>query len=526
MAQRPCFVLFVTDQHRADHLGCYGNPMVRTPSIDGIAARGSRFERFYVASPVCMPNRATLMTGRMPSATGVRSNGIPLSVEDVTFVDLLRAAGYRTGLVGKSHLQNFTGVAPLWEYEPPPGRAPPPGDMAEAKRHRRIGAQYDNERNPLWNDPGHRVRTPFYGFDEVALCTGHSDQVGGDYARWLAERTDDPAALRGPDNALPDNRPGAPQAWRTRIPEDLYPTTFVADEAVAFLDRHAGGDGEDEAPFFLKVSFPDPHHPFTPPGRYWDMYDPDDVALPASFGIGATPLLDRIREVASDGARPGVLPIAVSEDEARRIIALTYGMITMVDDAIGRVLAKIAALGLSERCVVAFTSDHGDAMGDHGVMLKHLIHFHGLVRVPFIWADPEAGARDPVVRDLSGTLDIASTVLARAGLAPYHGIQGRDLFDPDDGPPDGMMIEEDFQRAVLGFDAPPRIRTLVTDSWRLTVRDGVDWGEMYDLENDPDEIDNLYDAPAAREVRSRLFEVMTRRMIALQDRSPAATGRA
>ena len=102
--ERPNFLLFITDQHRADYLGCYGHPVLRTPHIDSIAARGTAFDRFHVASPVCMPNRASLMTGRMPSVHGVRSNGIPLSRRAVTFVELLRDAGYRTALVGKSHL--------------------------------------------------------------------------------------------------------------------------------------------------------------------------------------------------------------------------------------------------------------------------------------------------------------------------------------------------------------------------------------------------------------------------------------
>src|SRR5205807_5196585 len=110
---RPSFLLFITDQHRVDYLSCYGHPVLRTPHIDSIAARGTRFDRFYVATPVCMPNRATLMTGRMPSVHGVRSNGSPLSLSSNTFVDALRAAGYATALVGKSHLQNFGDAAAI-----------------------------------------------------------------------------------------------------------------------------------------------------------------------------------------------------------------------------------------------------------------------------------------------------------------------------------------------------------------------------------------------------------------------------
>ena len=113
MSRQPNFVLFVTDQHRADYLGCYGHPVLKTPHIDSIAARGVSFDRFYVATPVCMPNRSTLMTGRMPSVHGVRHNGIPLSLRATTFVELMRQAGYRTAMVGKSHLQNMWDKPPL-----------------------------------------------------------------------------------------------------------------------------------------------------------------------------------------------------------------------------------------------------------------------------------------------------------------------------------------------------------------------------------------------------------------------------
>jgi len=103
MSKQPNFLFIITDQHRADHLGCYGNSIVRTPSIDSLAAHGRRWERFYVANPICMPNRASIMTGRMCSVLGARHNGIPLSKDQSTFVELLNDAGYKTGLVGKPH---------------------------------------------------------------------------------------------------------------------------------------------------------------------------------------------------------------------------------------------------------------------------------------------------------------------------------------------------------------------------------------------------------------------------------------
>ncbi|MDG1737300.1 MAG: sulfatase-like hydrolase/transferase, partial [Paracoccaceae bacterium] len=108
MAKRSSYILFITDQQRYDHLGCNGHPVLKTPNIDAIAAEGVSYDRFYVASPVCMPNRASLMTSRLPSSHGVRSLGIPLDYRNVTFVELMAAAGYDTALIGKSHLQNVS----------------------------------------------------------------------------------------------------------------------------------------------------------------------------------------------------------------------------------------------------------------------------------------------------------------------------------------------------------------------------------------------------------------------------------
>src|SRR6476620_3849214 len=151
---RPSFILFITDQQRADFLSCYGHPLLRTPHVDSIAARGTAFDRFYVASPVCQPNRARLMTGRMPSVHDVRSNGIPLSMNAVTFVDLLRDAGYRTALVGKSHLQNFTDWDPLIRRPPPrDGFHEPSPPLRQALRNDLADPKYEQETPGYWKKP-------------------------------------------------------------------------------------------------------------------------------------------------------------------------------------------------------------------------------------------------------------------------------------------------------------------------------------------------------------------------------------
>lgn len=523
MTDRPNFLFIITDQHRADHLGCYGNPVVKTPHIDGLAKNGTRWDRFYVANPICMPNRASIMTGRMCSVHGARHNGIPLSKDHTTFVELLRDAGYSTGLIGKSHLQSFTGLPATNRFSPKDGLAPPSKHLRDAYKNNRHSPEYDLEVAPAWDRPlAERLEGDFYGYSHVEVAADHGDQTSGDYLLWAREQRPDFDTLVGQENALPDNRVNAPQAWRTAVPEELYATNWIADRSEAWLTDQSKSD----TPFFLQMSFPDPHHPFTPPGKYWDMYDPEAIQLPASFGKGDLPPIKAMRTAMENGTDPrdNQNPFAVTEDEARAIIALTYGMITMIDDAIGRVLKRLDALGLADNTIVVFTSDHGDYMGDHGLMLKLLLHYQSIIRVPFVWYDPTRPTNASHRTSLASSIDISATILARAGIQPFNGIQGRDLFS--DTAPEAVIVEEDSQRTMTGFDRPQRVRTLVTDRYRMSLRQGEDWGELYDLQTDPDELCNLYDDPEARTTRAALNEIMLRRMIELQDRAPLPAYRA
>jgi arylsulfatase A-like enzyme len=369
-SSQPNFILFITDQHRADHLGCYGHPVLKTPHIDSIAAGGVAMDRFYVASPVCMPNRASLMTGRMPSSHGVRANGIPLSRSSITFVDLLAASGYRTALVGKSHLQNFTGNAPLFT-PPAPADAlrKAPQTLAQAIDHRLATAEYQEENPNEWNSGKRSVNVPFYGFQHVDLVIGHGYACGGDYLRWLREKTPDADKLRRPEAALRHDYI-VPQAIRTAIPEDLYPTAFIRDRAVDYL-----GTSVKDEPFFLMVSFPDPHHPFTPPGKYWGMYKPQDMPVPAAYtrkDWKPSPFVQRLTEARASGKSKGEgqAAFAISEREALEARALTCDMIGFIDDSIGQVLAALDASGQRDNTVLIFMSDHGDYLGDHRILLK------------------------------------------------------------------------------------------------------------------------------------------------------------
>lgn len=519
MTRRPNFLYIITDQQRADHLGCYGNSVVRTPAIDALASRGVRFERFTVATPICMPNRSTLMTGRMPSLHGSRHNGIPLSLGAVTFVDLLAAAGWQTSIVGKCHLQGISGKPPrLGMPAPDPRFVQPPPHLAESRPP--APGRYDQELPALWrDDPAHDLDLPYYGFQRASLCIGHGDAVEGHYGRWLDREHPGVRALRGRQAELPGNTTALTDAWRTAVPEDCHSTTYVADETCCELGRLAA----DDRPFFLQCSFPDPHHPFTPPGRYWDMYRPEDVALPASFhaGSGAPRHLAELHAARDESRQSGRNSVvAVSERQAREAIALTYGSISFIDAAIARVLSRLDDLGLSEDTVIVFNSDHGDFMGDHQLLLKGALHYRGLIRVPFIWVDPSA-AGPRVTHELAGTIDVARTVLARAGLAPSNGMQGRDLLS---SPAPEFMIVEDHQRfGYMGLADGFHVRTLLGTQHRLTLyEDGRTWGELYDLEADPEERDNRYDDPRMAGLRGELTTALAARLMALSDTSPLA----
>lgn len=163
-------------------------------------------------------------------------------------------------------------------------------------------------------------------------------------------------------------------------------------------------------------------------------------------------------------------------------------------------------------------------MGDHGLMLKLLLHYQGIIRVPFIWYDPKAPQASAVNTGLASSIDIPSTILERARIQRFNGMQGRVLFGAE--PPKAIIVEEDSQRTMTGFDRPQRVRTVVTDRYRMSLREGETWNELYDLQFDPSEVFNLYEDPALSGVRSHLTEVMPRRMIELQDRAPLPAYRA
>jgi arylsulfatase A-like enzyme len=516
MTKRPNFLFIITDQQRADWLGCYGHPVLKTPNIDSIAARGTVFENFHVASPVCMPNRASLLTGRYPSLHGLRYNGCTLPTNTNTFVNVLADAGYHTAAIGKSHLQPFTAMAPMGKT------AEEIGEMPEAWQVERV-KDYEEEPANYQGATRYDIKLPYYGYQHVDMVTSHGDQCGGHYGQWFKENAPDWKALHDPENQLAHDY-SCPQAYRTPIPEDLYPTAYIRDRAIDYITSCA----DENAPFFTFVSFPDPHHPFNPPGKYWDMYNPNDfeVSLPYDAHKNPTPPMQWLHKnwKGDGGQTTPQTAMMLDDQQIKEAMALTAGMMAFIDDAVGDIIAALEASGQLDNTVICYNADHGDYMGDYNMLLKGALPFRSITRVPFIWSDPDA-RRQTRSDALCSTVDLAATILDRAGLKPFNGNQGQS-FLPAIKAQDGLrreaLIEYNDGGKRLGFEEPARVRSLVTAEWRLTIYRDQDWGELYDLKADPNETDNLWDTADHQDTRAHLTNRLAHHLIAQMDESPCA----
>lgn len=508
MADLPNFLCFCVDQMRGDHMGCAGHPVVRTPNLDALAARGVRFDRAYCNNPLCMPSRATLFTGRTPRGHEVRTNGIPLDPRYPTIMDALSQAGWRTHAVGKIHLRPF-GL--------------PEGIGAE-----QLDPLEWPEAQAMWTSGRLKAMpVPYYGFQSVEIAVNHGPATHGDYGRWLQTREPRARELMRRGSA----HPGADgdQTWAMALPEELHYNTWVADRTIEFLERQP-----PDEPFFVWCSFPDPHHPWCAPEPWASMYDPAEVPMPTRREgelDDLPPFYRRMYEEdmwCSGRTRATRMP----DEQIRAILAMTFGMISFVDAQIGRVLAALERLGLSEQTVVCFLSDHGDMMGDHWMMNKGPFHFDGLLRMPLIWRGPGCAAGEER-SGLVSYLDFAPTILDLARipvpegqfpapeparsqqLAPWPGRSFVPLLRGDaDSVQDSVVAENDEDHLGL------RLRTVITERYKLTAYPGQPFGELFDLREDPGELHNRWDDPALRTVKRDLLIRLMERLVETDDRLP------
>lgn len=485
---RPNFVFIITDQQRYDHLGCNGHSVIQTPNIDRIARDGVSFDRHYCNHPLCTPSRCTVITGRHPSSHRVYDNGLCLPDSETTLPQVLGESGYDTRAIGKLHFSSW--------------REP-------------NAVSFESE--SFWaSGRGPREPVPYVGFDFVEICTRHINPETGHYGYWLDQTF--PDVKKHWDDYLSPHPSGASDTYDWTMPPEAHANTWIADRCVRYLEERAGA----EEPFFLHVGFPDPHHPFRAPDPWGSMYDPADVVLPDTslesherrppeYKAFVKGVLNEETLGAGDFNNDDLTKL--TEEQLRVIHAKTYGMVSFVDDQVKRVLDALEKTGLADDTIVVYTTDHGDYMGDHGLIKKAPFLLEGLVKIPFLMSGPEELVGRGRRRDLTAHVDVMPTLLDLAGVPVPVGVEGRSFTrelrgeTPDD-PREAVLIESLHQ-----FQFDRNVKGLVTDDWKLVYWGGQTYGELYDLVNDPTEKVNLWDDPTYRKKRSELLESLLREVV-------------
>jgi uncharacterized sulfatase len=421
-------VLLIVSDDLNTHLGCYGHPVVKTPHIDRLAARGLRFERAYCQFPLCNPSRASFMTGLRPRTTTVEDNALHFRDVDPSIVTLpqhFKNHGYRTARVGK-----------LYHYGVPnqigtPGLDDPPS--------------WDVTVNPRGRDKD----------DEPRIFSLEPGKFGGTVS-WLA--------AEGLDSEQTDG--------------------IGAAEAVRLLgELKAAG-----APFFLAVGFYRPHTPYVAPVPYFDRY-PLDVIM-----------LSPTRHGGRDGVPAPALhvnpPNYNMPDGVQRLAIQAYwASITFMDAQVGRVLDALERHGLAQNTVVAFTSDHGYHLGDHGLWQKMSL-FEPSSRVPLVIAVPGAKSAGHSTRALAELVDLYPTLADLCGLPVPPALEGASLRPLFDDPARADLKNAAFTQLKRGPNGP-RGHAVRTDRYRYICWDlGEKGRQLYDLQADPLEVNNLAEDPA------------------------------
>lgn len=494
----PNILLVVTDQQRPDLVGALGQVPVKTPAADQLMAEGTAFTHAYTPCPLCTPARASLLTGQYPSRHGAWSIGTDTPDDALSLPQLLaEGAGYRTGIVGKSHLKSCHTLGSF-----------------EALPHVRDWDFFAD-----WSGP-------WFGFEHARISVGHGCEphaYGMHYGLWLRERgipPEPPYFDRERGDGVDDG------SGRWALPEEFHSSRWVADETIAYLQNHR--HEHSDQPFYLSVNFPDPHAPFVVPEPWHAIYD--DVTLPPSVRrMGEWQDKPTLYRATVEGRLPDLgwheharLPAQFSKgatSEARdtreeREWRTYLGMQSLLDHHLGRILNALGDLELAEDTLVVFTSDHGDAMGDHFLRAKGGSHYDAAARVPFVVRWPgrvPAGTRSAALQSL---VDLPTTFMRAAGLEKHPEMQGVDQLpswqDPSLQVRAGVLIDHRVERGLY-------VNSWITDRYRLSVHsihaEDRDEIELYDFETDPHEFVNLAAGGAHPElVNSLMAELLRYRM--------------
>lgn len=484
-------LLITTDQMRFDALGCNGGEVARTPVIDELAKKGINYTRAHNQNVVCMPARATIITGQTVRSHGVWMNGVSLPEETRTVAHELRDAGYHTALLGKAHFE--------------PWLAPP--------------EQFFENRMASEGNTG-----PHRGFDHMELAN-HFFEGHSHYDLWMTRNHPDAKARFYPmmtskgQNTASNGQSGAVQVWPMDVPRELYHTDWVADRTIDWLSSLSSL--ADDAPFFCWMSFPDPHHPWDVPKSELGRLDWRDVPLPRLFRENP----DEQRAMLEGKPRHWLgyyegsmwtnlesprefIPANMTADQVREINAMTHIENELIDEACGRVLHWLTENGLREKTDIFFTSDHGELQGDFGLLFKGPYHVDALMRLPFIWQPaPEAGVAPAVVDSPVGHLDLAATFCELAGIPTPATVEGEPLPTESNGRAT-MLTEWDSEHGPVNMHLQSLYRAdgyLVTRYEKGSLYDGTE-GELYNLNDDPDQVNNLWSDAGHASLRKELVE--------------------
>ncbi len=436
---QPNILIIHADQHRADCLGSYGNPDIRSPRIDALAADGVRFDRAYCPYPVCTPSRYSLLSGLPAHEHRGCTNHCTLPSDVETFPKILRRDGYRTTAVGKMH---FT---------------------------------------PTYLD---------VGFDRLFLAEQNGPgRWDDDYHRALRD-----AGLVDINDLEDQNKEyrveADPEYWKTfgasasNLPAKYHSTNWIAERALETLDGWTGSGN------LLMAGFVKPHHPFDPPVEWRDAYNPDKLTLLP----GWIPQVSPQDLAVSKGYFPHE---SLNESALRRVMAYYYASIEQIDQQVGRMVDLLKSKGLYENTVIVYTSDHGEYLGSHHLLLKSGYMYEPLVRVPLIIKYPKNRYAGRVSSVLTSNTDLAPTLLRQAGSTPSPAMRGIDLAAPTEGP-----------EFVFAECDRPRQRMVRSRRSKLIITSQPDSTLLFDLDNDPIESRNRYGDPAYADEQRRLEEAL------------------
>jgi arylsulfatase A-like enzyme len=485
MSKRPNVLLITSDQH---HFSCLGsvNAKLQTPALDRLAAEGMRFERAYCNNPVCSPSRSTMITGQYPSWHGCWTIGVKLGEDVPTVGDVFRENGYFTALLGKAHFQPLRSEENQVSLETPDKFR----DLA------------------FWRG----FTGPWYGFDWVQLNRNHGDEAwaGQHYGLWLEEKGctswEDYFAGGGSPKEKLKKRQGA---WD--LPEELHYSVFVADKTIEAIHKAQA----DDKPFFAWASFADPHPPYVVPEPWASLYDPNDMTPgsltpgehthnPPHFGETQKTSPDFSHWQESGYGNHGFHSHLTPEEQQKKDLAIYYGMISLMDREIGRILDELDKRGLAEDTLVVFSTDHGHFLGQHGLWYKGAFHYEDLLRLPFLARWPGKIPAGEVSSALQALIDLPETFLDACQIPIPGQMQGVSQLPvwtgAQESARDSVITEFRHQPTKL------HLRTFITERYKLTLYRSETFGELFDLQDDPSELHNRFADPSYATVKAQLME--------------------